>query len=133
MNPFSLLFLSIEEVLRIVTKKNDRTRVYFAYIPKINIDNDNPLLSKAKNDFSKVQRSLYIKPKLSVQIPPPNTMWDPKSTTSSKCVSIIGETPHKYAILKPSDLENIVPPFKSSNDINILELDRIPPYSRSIQ
>lgn len=133
MNPFYLLFLSIKEVLHIVAKENDKIRVFFVYIPKMNLDNDNHKLSKAKNDFLEVQGSLHINPKLSIQIPPPNAMWDLESTTSSKCMSIIGENPHKYAILDPNDLDNIVPPFKSFDDIDIPKLDRIPPYARSIQ
>lgn len=60
-------------------------------------------------------------------------MWDPESTIYNKCMSIIGETLHKYAILDPNDLDNIAPPFESFNDIDILELDRIPPYAHSIQ
>ena len=48
-------------------------------------------------------------------------------------MSIIGETPHRYVVIDPSHLDNIVPPFESSDDIDILELDRIPPYARSIQ
>jgi len=62
MNPFSLLFLSKEEVLCIVAKESDKIRVYSTYIPKMNLNIDNPKLSKAKNDFTEVRRSLHINP-----------------------------------------------------------------------
>jgi len=48
MNPFSLLFLSIEELLKIVAKEQDKTRVYSTSIPKMDLNIDNPTISKSK-------------------------------------------------------------------------------------
>jgi len=74
MNPFSLLFLSTKEVLQIVAKEQDKTRACFAYIPKMDLNPDNAIVSKSKVQFSKVRRSLRINPKLSIQISPPRTI-----------------------------------------------------------
>jgi len=131
MNPFSLLFLSIE-VARIVARENDKTRVYFAYIPKMNVATDNPKISQSKIDFLEVIRSLHINPKLSIQAPPPNAIWDPESTNSSKHISIISETPTHYTIMVPSHFDKLNPLSNSSHDLKILELDKIPPYAQFI-
>lgn len=58
MNPCSLLFLSKEEVLQVVAKENDKTRVYSTYNPKMNLEFENPKISKYNINIPKIQKSL---------------------------------------------------------------------------
>lgn len=48
MNPFSLLFIPLKEALQIVAKEHDKTRVYSTYIPKMDLNLENPKISKSK-------------------------------------------------------------------------------------
>lgn len=48
-------------------------------------------------------------------------------------MSIIGETPTSYDILDPSNFDNMSLHFESFDGDEILELDSIPAYIRSIQ
>lgn len=89
-------------------------------------------MSISKINFLKVRKSLQNNPILSIQIPP-NTSWDPKSFGSSNRITIIGETPNRYITIDPYDFDNMSNQFESSNDKEIIELDRIPCYVRSIQ
>lgn len=98
-------------------------------MPKMNIDSDKPKLSKSKINFLEVRRSLYVNTELSIQVPPPNIVWDLESISSRKHISIIGENPTHYAIMDPSHSDNMFPPSKSFDDNKIPKLDKIPPYA----
>lgn len=74
MNIFSFIFLSKEQVIQILSKEYDKIRVYFVYIPKMNLEFENPLVSKPKIVFLEIRKGLHLNPKLFIQVPPPNTI-----------------------------------------------------------
>lgn len=136
MNSFLLLFLCKEEVLRIVAKKYDNTNVYSSYIPKMNLDIENPRVSRLNINFLEFRQSLCTNPDMAIIISPPNTMWDPKSFGFgfSNRMNIIGETPHMYTTIDPSNFDNISnQPGSIENEAKILEHDQISFNAKSIQ
>lgn len=132
MNPFSLIFIPLEEALQIVSKQQDKTKVYFAYVLKMNLNIENLEVSKSKINFLEIRRSLQTNPDLSIIIPL-NTIWDPKPSNSSRKMDIIGKNPSRYVTMDPSNFNNVSNQSKSYDGEEILELDRIPCYARSIQ
>lgn len=133
MNPFLLLFLSKEEVIQIVAKQQDQTRICSSYILKMDLTLDNPPIFKSKVYFLKVRKSIHINPELSIQIPPLISTRDPESIYSSQRMFIIDDTPNHYTILDSSNSKNLRTHFESFDSDEIPKLDRIPPYARSIQ
>lgn len=90
-------------------------------------------MSKSKINFPEVRKNLQTNPSLFIQIPPSNTIWDTKSSHSSRRMDITGETPHMYANIDPTNFNNMSNLSKSSDGEEILKLYRIPCYARPIQ
>lgn len=132
MNLFLLLFVPLEEAPQIVSKQHDKTRVYFAYIPKMNLNIQNRKLSKSEINFLEIRRSLQTNPNLSIYIPP-NTIQDLEPFDSSRKIDIIGETPPRYVTMDPSNYDNVSNQSESFDGEEIPKLDKIPCYARSIQ
>lgn len=102
----------------------------------MDLDINNPPISKSKITFLKIRLSLQINPNLVVQVPLPNTVWDTErsNSSSSNRINIIGETPLVYANIYLFDFDKIFTQLESNEDEpKIEELDRILPFARSIQ
>lgn len=70
MNLFSLLSIRLEKALRIIAKEQDKNRVCFSYIPKMDLNLDNPKVSKSIVQFSELRRSFLHNPNLFIKLPP---------------------------------------------------------------
>lgn len=133
MNPFLLLFVPLEEALKIISKQHDKIKFCYAYIPKMNLNSKNPKMHKLKIKFLKVRKNLRINLGFSVQIPTSTIIFDPKSSNSSRRMDIIGKTPHKYGNNDPTNCDNMSNQSESFDGEEIPKLDTIPYYTRYIQ
>lgn len=98
----------------------------------MNLNIENPRVSKSKIDFPKIKRNIQIDPDLFITIPS-NTIWDPESSNFCNRMAIVGETPPRYVTMDPFNFDMVFDKYESSDGDEILELDKIPCYSRSIQ
>jgi len=64
MNPFSLLCIPLPKALRIIARENDKTKVCSTYVEKMDLNVENPKLSKGKVHFNDVRRSIRHNPDL---------------------------------------------------------------------
>jgi len=86
-----------------------------------------------KFNFSELRRSVQYNLDLSIQEPLPDVHSDTEFSHSSKKMDIIGETPKRYATIDHSKFETMPTPSDSfESEDEILELDRIPCYAKSI-
>lgn len=142
MNPFELLSLPLPEFIRIMTHENDKIRVCYAYIPKINFNEEQPKVSKNKVYFLKISKSTRVNPNLPMQELDFNDRIDTdedndiESINSSKRMDIIGQTSHKLNMsINDFDFDYISLGSHSDtyNNAKIEELDKIPTHIRSIK
>lgn len=92
----------------------------------MNLNLENPRMSKSKINFPKVRKSLQINYGLSIQTPPPNTIWDCESSNFGNRMAIIDEIHNRYANIDPTKFYSISNQFESSNVKEIPKLDRTP-------
>jgi len=96
MNPFALLSLPLPEVLRVIAKESDKIRVFYAYITKLNLNEEQPRVFRSKVHFNEIQRSIRENPDLPMQELDPSDRMDiekdndTESKNSSKRIDIIG-------------------------------------------
>lgn len=64
MNPYMLLSFPLPVVLREITRENDKTRVYSAYIPNMYLNEEQPRVSRSKFHFDEIKRSIRVNPDL---------------------------------------------------------------------
>lgn len=100
MNQFTLLFFPLLEFIRVVAYQNDKASVYFAFIPKIFIVEEQPKISKGKVHFDTIRRSTSVNPNTPLNLfePHPYHRMDTHEeesefTNSSYRMNIIGKTP----------------------------------------
>ena len=58
MNLLSLLFIPLYEDLHIVAKEYDKTKVCSTYLPKMDLNTENPKMSKSKLQFNEIWMSV---------------------------------------------------------------------------
>lgn len=135
MNPFSLLFIPLPKALQIITRESNKIRVCSTYIEKMDLNIENPKVSKGKVHFNDIQRNVRHNLDLPLQEPHPNAPSDTESTISSKKMDIICEPPNIFGLnIDQYEFESVS--LKSHSDESngeIHELDRIPNHVRSIQ
>lgn len=99
----------------------------------MNLNIENPKVSKSRINFLEIKRSLLTNLDLSVQITHPNTIWNLEPSNYSRKMDIIGENPSRYVTMDPSNFDNMSNQYESFDEDEIPKLDRIPCYARFIQ
>jgi len=140
---FTLLSLPLPKVLRVIARENDKTRVCSTYVSKIDLNVKQPRISKSKVHFNEIKRSMRFNPDVPMQELDPNDRMDTdedndtESTSSSKSMDIIGQTPNKLNMsINDYDFENISlgsHDYTLNSDAKIEELYRIPSHVRLIE
>jgi len=83
-------------VLRVIARENHKTRVCSTYFSNMDLNEEQPRVSKSKVHFKDTKRSVRVNPDLPLQDPDPNDQIDTdedndtKSTSSIKKMDIIG-------------------------------------------
>lgn len=62
MNLFMLLYLPLLEVRRIIAREYDKIKIFFAYISKMNLIDDQPRNLRGKVYFNEVRKVLGLIP-----------------------------------------------------------------------
>lgn len=144
MNLFMSLPLPLPEVLRIIDRENDKTRVYFVYIPNMNLIEEQSRHPKGKAYFNEVIKHLRVNLDWYLQELDPKDRMDiyedndTEYTNSRKNIDIIGHTPNKlnFPINGYDDFDDVSLEShgdSSNNDAKIESLDRIPTHVRWIK
>ena len=135
MSLFLVLFIPLHEALQVITRENDKTRVYSTYVQNMNLNVENPMVSKGKVHFSDIQRSVRHNLDIPLQEPHHDAPSDIESTSSSKKMVIIGETLNRFGTnIGQYEFESVSLNIQSDeSNGEIYELDRIPIHVRSIQ